>query len=422
MSVALLSDLSSEEELRAYVAESVARTPIIDLHTHLYPASFGPLALSGIDNLLTYHYLIAEVLRARPDLAPAQFYSWSRAAQAELIWDELFVRRLPVSEACRGVVTVLDKLGVPIGPDTLALARERTSAADPTAYAAEILALANVSHVVMTNDPLDAVEHEVWHGGGGGDEHFLPALRIDSFLLDFAAAVPRLQAAGYAVANDRSAQTQSEAQRWLRDWVQRMRPVYLAASMPPDFQVPAETMSSWVVEQVIMPICTERNLPWAVMPGVRRQVNPALGQAGDGVANADLEWIRYMCATYPQNRFLITVLARENQHELCVLARKFSNLLPFGCWWFLNNPSLIEEMTRMRMELLGLSFVPQHSDSRILEQLIYKWDHFRPILVRVLGDKLVDLQQAGLPITRDAVDRDVEALLAGNFREFVDLA
>jgi hypothetical protein len=50
------------------------------------------------------------------------------------------------------------------------------------------------------------------------------------------------------------------------------------------------------------------------------------------------------------------VLARENQHELAVLARKFRNLHIFGCWWFLNNPSLVDEVTRMRVELLGLSF------------------------------------------------------------------
>ena len=39
-----------------------------------------------------------------------------------------------------------------------------------------------------------------------------------------------------------------------------------------------------------------------------------------------------------------------------------------GCWWFVNNPSLIDEITRMRMELLGTSFIPQHSDARILDQ------------------------------------------------------
>jgi len=87
-----------------------------------------------------------------------------------------------------------------------------------------------------------------------------------------------------------------------------------------------------------------------------------------------------LCAGNPEVRFLVTVLARENQHELCVAGRKFPNLLPFGCWWFLNNPSLILEMTRMRVELLGFGFVPQHSDARILDQLIYKWAHSRAVL------------------------------------------
>ena len=27
------------------------------------------------------------------------------------------------------------------------------------------------------------------------------------------------------------------------------------------------------------------------------------------------------------------------------IARKFANLMPFGCWWFLNNPSIIAEIT-----------------------------------------------------------------------------
>ena len=52
------------------------------------------------------------------------------------------------------------------------------------------------------------------------------------------------------------------------------------------------------------------------------------------------------------------MLSRENQHELCVAARKFANLMPFGCWWFLNNPSIVSEITRERLELLGPTFIP----------------------------------------------------------------
>jgi len=76
---------------------------------------------------------------------------------------------------------------------------------------------------------------------------------------------------------------------------------------------------------------------------------------------------------------LVSVLSRENQHELVVYATQVFKLDAFGCWWFLNNPSVVEEITRERMEMLGPSFIPQHSDARILEQVIYKWRNTRRI-------------------------------------------
>ena len=101
-------------------------------------------------------------------------------------------------------------------------------------------------------------------------------------------------------------------------------------------------------------------------------------------------------------------------------ARKFRNLLVFGCWWFLNNPSLIEEMTFMRMELLGPSFIPQHSDARVLEQVIYKWTHSREIITRVLRHKYADLVEAGWVVTEEEIRRDVQKLLGGAFWNFLD--
>lgn len=128
------------------------------------------------------------------------------------------------------------------------------------------------------------------------------------------------------------------------------------------------------MEGAVLPHCRESNMPFALMLGVRRAVNPALQLAGDASGRSDLSTLAHLCANYPENRFLATVLSRENQHELCVLARKFRNLHIFGCWWFTNVPLLIEETTRMRLELLGTSFTMQHSDARVLHQLIYKSD------------------------------------------------
>ena len=141
---------------------------------------------------------------------------------------------------------------------------------------------------------------------------------------------------------------------------------------------------------MVLPACRARGIPFAMMIGVRRAVNPALGDAGDGVGRADVGASSELCAAHPENRFLVTMLSRENQHELCVAARKFGNLMVFGCWWFLNNPSIIDEITRERLELLGTSFIPQHSDARVLDQLIYKWPHSRRVLAGALADEYAD--------------------------------
>ena len=57
-------------ELDAAVDEVLASTPFVDVHTHLFPPDLGTFARWGIDDLLTYHYLEAELFRAasiRPD-------------------------------------------------------------------------------------------------------------------------------------------------------------------------------------------------------------------------------------------------------------------------------------------------------------------------------------------------------------------
>jgi hypothetical protein len=72
----------------------------------------------------------------------------------------------------------------------------------------------------------------------------------------------------------------------------------------------------------------------------------------------------------------------------------------------------------MRLELLGLSVTPQHSDARVLDQLIYKWRHSKKIIGQVLVDKYSDLAETGWKTSREEIERDVRALFGGSFEEF----
>lgn len=430
-----LADISS------VVTAALAEQPIIDMHTHTFPATFGTpvtnatgktdpqgLMLWGIDELVTYHYLVAEVYRVVPatKLPYEQFWQMSRQQQADHIWKHLFHERTPISEACRGVVTTLHRLGLDPASEGLDQIRCYFAEQDPDRFVDRVMELANVAKITMTNEAFDENERNRWLAdpGIGADPRFSAVMRIDLMLIDWPTAAQRLHGWGYDVGSELNDRTISEAQRFMREWLERMRAVYVAVSLPPDFRYPAGNdpvarAGQTVLEQVVLPACAERGIPFAMMTGVRRQVNPGLRGGGDTGELADVTSVVRLCDAFPGSKFFVTMLSRENQHELVTAARKFGNLMVFGCWWFLNNPSLVEEITRMRVELLGTSFIPQHSDARILDQLIYKWEHSRAIIGRVLVDKYTDLLNAGWPLTRAQIQRDVRLMLHDNFLEFV---
>ncbi|MES1260447.1 MAG: glucuronate isomerase, partial [Acidobacteriota bacterium] len=275
-----------------------------------------------------------------------------------------------------------------------------------------------ISEVAMTNDPLDPEEAPFWESGADGHPQFHPVLRLDRILNRWDRHWEVLQAKGYEVAADGSGRTLSEVRRFLEEWCRRMNPVYMAVSLPDTFAYPEESLRVRFLRQCVLPLCEERGIPLSLMIGVRYQVNPALRLAGDGSGKADLRALERLCLDFPGNRFLTSLLSRENQHELCVYARKFANLMPFGCWWFLNNPSVVEEITRERLEMLGASFIPQHSDARVLEQVIYKWRNTRRTLAPILARSYRLMSEDGRAATREDMRHDINRLFRGNFETF----
>src|SRR5579875_523316 len=279
--------------------------------------------------------------------------------------------------------------------------------------------MAGISEAVMTNDLLDPAEAPLWERAKDSDARFHAVLRLDRILNKWADHWQAVQSQGYEVEQQVTAKTASEVRRFLADWVRRMQPVYMAVSLPDTFAFPEESSRARLLEHAVLPSCREHNIPISLMIGPRYQINPALRLAGDGAGKADLRSLENLCRNFPDNRFLCSVLSRENQHELCVYARKFRNLMPFGCWWFLNNPSIVEEITRERIEMLGMSFIPQHSDARVLEQVIYKWRNTRRTMAPIFTNTYKLLAEDGRPVTHEGIHHDMVRLFRGNFEHFV---
>ncbi len=404
------ADPIEPDQILSVVQGVLSSTTFIDMHTHLFSPALGKLGLWGIDELITYHYLEAEFFRSS-SVKPEHYWALNKQQQADAIWRALFVENTPLSEATRGVVAVLQAFGLPTDCVDLKDARAFFAAQALDDHIRRVFEMAGITAAVMTNDPLDPMEGPFWMKGLESDRRFQPVLRLDRILLGWSKHWQQLDAQGYDVDESASRKSTAEVRRFLVDWHALMRPVYMAVSLPDVFQFPEQSILSKLLSEAVLPTCRELDLPLSLMIGVRKQVNPRLRLAGDAVGRADLRVLEHLCTAYPDNRFLVSVLSRENQHELCVYARKFNNLMPFGCWWFLNNPSLVEEITRERIELLGTSFIPQHSDARVLEQVIYKWRNTRATLAPLLAESYRLLCRDGRGVGRQEIERDVKRLL-----------
>src|SRR3954470_15600943 len=167
----------NKSQIASVVTETLRKQPIVDMHTHTYPPSFGTpvpnktgkvdtkgLLLWGVDELLPYHYLVAEVYRVVPatKLPYEQFWKMTRRQQADHIWRTLFVERSPVREACRGVLTTLRNLGLDTASRDLGSVRKWFAEQDPSKYIDKVMELSNVSSITMTNPVFDDNERNRW--------------------------------------------------------------------------------------------------------------------------------------------------------------------------------------------------------------------------------------------------------------------
>ena len=247
---------SEKSDLESMVTKVVTSTPIRDIHTHLYDPAFGELLLWGIDDLLVYHYLVAEAFR-HLDLPYAKFWALSKSQQAELIWNQLFIEHSPISESCRGILTTLHALGLDVRKRDLSAIRQWFASQGSDNHITRCMELAGVSSLCMTNSPFDDLERPQWEKGFARDERFHAALRIDPLLLSWATTAPILLKWGYDVSPSLNEKTIGEVRRFLSDWTKRIGARYLMVSLSPEFDFPANDPCAQLLEKAVLPHCRE---------------------------------------------------------------------------------------------------------------------------------------------------------------------
>jgi len=397
----------SSDNISNKLLNIINSTPIFDLHTHLFPPKHEGYFLLGFKNLLNYHYLIAELLTAT-NIDASTFYSYNDEKKASLIWNELFEKRTPVSEACAGVLSILKELNIDINnKNFLSICDEYDNKIQSDK---NILDLSNVSSLVMTNNPFDLDEWSLFNTNDWDKKIYLASLRLDDLILDYEETLKK--------AKDQTSNQENTIVAYLEKCYFQSNPVYAAISLNLET---FHTIFDDPLWKDILVWLENKNLPLSLMLGVKRAVNKDFGLAGDGIGDINLKELSNLCNLFPKNKFLVTCLSLNDQHELTVLARKHPNLKIFGFWWFMNQPTIIKQILKMRIDMLGFSFIPQHSDARVSDQLIYKWSHFKKILHPILLEYYQDLLDKNFPISENILQRDIDNLLSLNAKKYLGI-
>ena len=398
----------SSDNISDKLLNIINNTPIFDLHTHLFPPQHEGYFLLGFKNLLNYHYLIAELLTAT-NINASTFYSYNDEKKASLIWNELFEKRTPVSEACSGVLSILKELKIELNKKSfLSICDEYDNKIQSDK---KIFDLSNVSSLVMTNNPFDLDEWSLFNNSDWDKKIYLASLRLDDLILNYEETFKKAK-------DQTSNQVKNTIIAYLEKCYFQSNPVYAAVSLNLATFNTILDDSMW---RDILIWLENKNLPLSLMLGVRRAVNKDFGLAGDGIGDINLKELSTLCTSFPRNKFLVTCLSLNDQHELTVLARKHPNLRIFGFWWFMNQPTIIKQILKMRIDMLGFSFIPQHSDARVSDQLIYKWNHFKKILHPILLEYYQDLLDKNFPISENILQRDINNLLSGNAKNYLGI-
>ena len=379
-------------QIKFYIEKFVNSTPIFDIHTHLFPSKFKKYYNVGLIKLLNYHYLKAELF-SLGNIKIKNFNNLDDNKKAKIIWDNLFLNRYPISTATQGVLRILKIYGVDDVNQKFDKILKITN--ENQLSEEDIFKITNIKQVVMTNNPFNSEEKKILNLNK--DSKYLPSIRIDDLFME-----PKSK-------NDYLNSWYVSGREKIKKAINEIK-IILKTNKPSYFTLSSENFKEFendIFFKDFLSLLRKTKTPMMLLIGVKRGVNKLYNDAGDGVGTMNLDYLEKILSKFPSNKFLVSCLDYRDQFKLTVLARKFQNLKIVGFWWFNNNESIIENLLKQRFELLGDNFIVQHSDARIIDQLVYKWLDFKSIYIKVMVEKYQKLLSLGYKIKATDLERKI---------------
>ena len=428
--------MNTSDELQQRLLEQIMSIPVVDVHSHVPHTS--PYARS-LRDLLGYHYftelahsagmsreviaednpdeeMIPALIQAMEALDNTVQYEWMIELAQELFGFE--DRRL-TTENWQGLASaVKDQSTVP--------GRER-----------EILEKSSIERVFLTNpfdDDLESVDTDI----------FVPSLRADGLVFDLTdeAVQESLQEVSGVSVGD--ATDLREALGNIVDLFKNHQAASLALSLPPDFKVSpivdsdldtavgkamqGKPLSQAETENLqcgvlfaLAELCRDQKLPMQLMYGVVRDAyHHGVPQGTDlPVAGDSLRGLLPLLNGFPEVTFCLSILSDSQAQELASFGWILHNVVVSGHWWYDTVPAYVErDLTARIQSVPKTQLIGFYSDMYKLEFGLPKYNMYRRILARVLGE---DLVETGRGTEEEAVDV-ARALLRDNAVRIFGLA
>ena len=97
-------------------------------------------------------------------------------------WNELFDKRTPISEACKGVLTILSELSIDYMSKSFEEINSEYSKLNLSDL--QILKISKISQLVMTNNPFDKSEWKLFKNKNWDSNKYLASLRLDDIIIN----------------------------------------------------------------------------------------------------------------------------------------------------------------------------------------------------------------------------------------------
>ena len=136
------------------------------------------------------------------------------------------------------MLCVLTAFGLDPYAKSLQEARDFFNATTSEEHVERTMKLAGVTDIVMTNDVFNEEEAAYWQAGAPQHPKLHAALRMDPLLNDWEQASSVLSARGYAAHRTLDGTGIASARKFIDDWIGRMKPLYMAVSLPPPSAIP----------------------------------------------------------------------------------------------------------------------------------------------------------------------------------------